>query len=183
MKLEPTLHAALFVTAIFSGSALLAAPMTSTDYSAVKSRIEAEYKDSKIACDKFTDNAKDVCREEAKAKEKVARAELEYNRSGKPKDATKLATTKADAAYDVAKERCDDRSGNDKDVCVKVAKTVHAKALVDAKMDKKVGEARRDAAEDKRDAEYKLAKEKCESLAGDNKASCLATAKANYGKT
>ena len=183
MKIESTLHAALFAVAMVSGSALLAAPMTRAEYGTVKSRIEAEYKDSKAACDKLTDNAKDVCREEAKAKEKVARAELEYNRSGTPKDAAKLATTRADTAWDVAKERCDERAGNDKQTCVVEAKTAHAKALADARLDQKVGAARRDAADDKREADYNLAKEKCEALAGANKASCLATAKSNYGKS
>jgi hypothetical protein len=183
MKIESTLHATLFVVAMVSGSALLAAPMTRAEYGTVKNRIEAEFKDSKAACNKFTDNVKDVCREEAKAKEKVARAELEYNRSGTPKDAAKLATVRADTAYDVARERCDDRSGSDKAACVGEAKTAHTKALADAKLAQKVGDARRDAADDKREADYNLAKEKCEALAGANKASCLATAKANYGKS
>lgn len=182
MTLRHTLHATLFMTALASGSTLQAAPMSGDEYSAAKNRISAEYKDQKASCDKLVDNARDVCREEAKGKERVARAELEYNRSGKPKDATKLAMTRADATYDVAKERCDDRSGNDKDVCVKEAKTVRTKAMADAKMNQKVGEIRKDAAEDKREAEYKLAKEKCDVLAGDNKSQCLASAKAGYGK-
>lgn len=182
MKFKPTIHAGIFVAALLSGSALFAAPMTRDDYSAAKKRIDLEYKDSKTACDALTANAKDMCREEAKGKEKIARAELEYNRSGKPKDATKVAMAKADAAYAVAKEKCDDRTGNDKDVCVKEAKTAHTAGVADATADKKVGEARRDAAEDKRDARYNLAKEKCDALSGDNKTACLATAKSRYGK-
>ncbi|MDQ6681059.1 MAG: hypothetical protein M3Y67_08875 [Pseudomonadota bacterium] len=183
MKSNHIVRAAMVAVALSSAATLFAAPVTTDEYRAAKSRIEAEYKDSKAACDALSENAKDVCREEAKGKQKVARAELEYNRSGKPDDATKLATTKADAAYAVAKEKCGDRSGNDKDVCVKEAKTAHTKALADAKADKKVGEARKDAAEDKRDADYNLAKEKCDGLAGDNKSSCLATARARYGKS
>ena len=182
MKHVSTLHAALFTAAMVIGSAVLAEPMTRAEYGTVKNRIEAEYKDSKAACDKFTDNAKDVCREEAKAKERVARAELEFNRSGTPKDAAKLATIRADTAYDVARERCDDRAGNDKQVCVGEAKAAHAKALADAKLEQKLGAARRDTADDKREADYNLAKEKCEALVGANKTSCLATAKANYDK-
>ena len=49
-------------------------------------------------------------------------------------------------------------------------------------MHKKVGEARKDAAEDKRDADYKLATEKCDSLAGDAKAACMSAAKAKFNK-
>jgi hypothetical protein len=90
---------------------------------------------------------------------------------------------KADAAYDVAKEKCDDRKGNDKDVCVKEAKAAHTQATADAKANKKVAEVRKDAADDKRDAAYNVAKEKCDGLSGDTKAQCLATAKARYGKS
>ena len=104
-------------------------------------------------------------------------------RTGDPKDSAKLAMAKADAAYEVAKEKCDDRSGNDKDVCVKEAKANHTKATADAKANKKVAEVRKDAAEDKRDASYNLAKEKCDALSGDSKSQCLATAKARHGKS
>ena len=157
--------------------------MTADEYRVTRDRIEAEYKDSKAACDRLTDNAKDVCREEAKGREKVARAELEFNRSGSPKDATRLAEAKADAAYAVAKEKCDGRAGNDRKLCLDEAKTARIKALADAKAEQKIGDARRDAAEDKRDADYNLAKEKCEALAGDNRATCLASARARYGKS
>ena len=49
-------------------------------------------------------------------------------------------------------------------------------------MAKQVGEARKDAAEDKRDADYKVAAEKCDALAGDPKTGCMNAAKAKYGK-
>jgi hypothetical protein len=78
---------------------------------------------------------------------------------------------------------CDDKGGNAKDVCVTEAKAAHTKALADAKLDKKVGEARKDASADKRDADYKVATEKCDSLAGDAKAACVSAAKAKFGKS
>ena len=39
-------------------------------------------------------------------------------------------------AYEVAKERCDDLKGNDKDACVKDAKAAEARAKADAKAHK-----------------------------------------------
>jgi hypothetical protein len=87
-----------------------------------------------------------------------------------------------ESTYAVAKERCDDLTGNPKDVCVKEAKAVEVKALADAKLGKEIGEARHDAAADKRDADYKVAIEKCDALAGDAKSSCVASAKTSYGK-
>lgn len=160
-----------------------AATMAKADYAAEKTRISAAYKTDKAACASFTANAKDICVEQAQAKEKVARAELEYAYTGKIKDQNKVLVTKAKADYSVAKEKCDDMKGNDKDVCVKEAKAVEVKALADAKMGKQIGEAKTDAAADKRNAEYKVTVEKCDTLTGDAKASCVTAAKAQFGKS
>ena len=45
-----------------------------------------------------------------------------------------------------------------------------------------MSEARKDAAEDKRDADYAVARERCDKFAGDAKKSCLDEAKVRYGK-
>jgi hypothetical protein len=112
----------------------------------------------------------------------VAHAELEYGYSGKATDRNKVLVTKAESAYAVAKEKCDDKAGNSKDVCVKEAKAVEVKALSDAKMGKEIGAAKKDAAADRADADYNVATEKCAALAGDAKDSCIAAAKAKYAK-
>jgi hypothetical protein len=44
---------------------------------------------------------------------------------------------KAEADYDVAKEKCDDQSGNAKDVCKKDAKAAFTSAKADAKSTRK----------------------------------------------
>jgi len=177
-----TLKASLIVAAMLVLPLAQAASMAKADYKAGKTRISADYKADKAACASFTDNAKDICLEEAKAKEKVARADLEYGYSGKSRDRNKVLVVKAESAYAVAKEKCDDKSGNDKDVCVKEAKAIEVKALADARMGKQIGEAKKDAAEDKRDANYDVAVQKCEAMSGDAKASCIAAAKARFGK-
>ena len=97
-------------------------------------------------------------------------------------DRNKVATAKADAAYAVAKEQCDDKAGNAKDTCVAEAKAAHTKALADVKLSKKVGEARQDAIEDKHEADYKVAVQKCDALAGDAKSTCISDAKTRYQK-
>ncbi|MEP7099713.1 MAG: hypothetical protein ABI781_04345 [Burkholderiales bacterium] len=174
--------AAIF-SAMFAAGGAFAATGNKTDYSAAKDRISAEYKADKAACDAFSGNKKDICVEQAKGKESVAKAEAEYNYTGKPADQNKIAVAKADGDFAVAKEMCDDKGGNDKDVCKTEAKSAHTKAIADAKMSKKVGEARKDAAEDKRDADYKVAAEKCDALAGDAKAACVSAAKAKFNKS
>ncbi|HZT55396.1 MAG TPA: hypothetical protein VFA35_04150 [Burkholderiaceae bacterium] len=172
----------LAIAALCVAGTAFGATGNKTDYNAAKDRIAAEYKADKAACDAFSGNKKDICVEQAKGKEKVAKAEAEYNYTGKPDDQNRIAVEKADAEYAVAKEMCDDKAGHDKDVCTTDAKSAHTKAIADAKMNKKVGEARKDAAEDKRDADYKAAVEKCDALAGDAKSACLGAAKARFGK-
>ena len=183
MKNTTRFQSTLLVAAILALSAGQAMAMTKADYKAGKTSISATYKADKAACASMTANARDVCIEEAKAKEKVAKAEHEYAYTNKPADMTKVATAKAQSTYAVAKEKCDDQAGNAKDVCVKEAKAIEVKALADAKMLKKVSEARTAATQDKRDANYKVAAEKCESMASEAKASCIASAKAKFGKT
>jgi hypothetical protein len=182
MKTSFNLKASIIVAALLSLSVAQAATISKDQYKADKTRISADYKADKAACAALSANAKDICVQEAKAKEAVARAELEYGYSGKATDQTKVLMAKAESAYAVAKEKCDDQAGNAKDVCVKEAKAVEVKALADAKLGKKIGEARKEASDDKMDANYKVAVEKCDALAGDAKTGCVAAAKAKFGK-
>ncbi len=159
----------------------------------VKSAQEA-YKAERDACNALSGNAKDICVETAKGKEAVAKADAEAAYKNTPKARESARVARADATYNVAKERCDDMVGNTKDVCVKEAKAMHVKGKADAKVDRvaadtskesaeKTAEARRDATVDKRDAEYKVAVEKCDALAGAPKDSCVRDAKMRFGKS
>jgi membrane protein involved in colicin uptake len=96
-------------------------------------RIEAEYKAAKEKCDTLQGNAKDICQKEAKGKEKIAKAELEAKAHPTAANQRKVQEAKADVAYDIAKERCEDKKGNDKDVCEKEAKATHERAKADIK--------------------------------------------------
>ncbi|WP_295960627.1 hypothetical protein [Rhodoferax sp.] len=175
--------ASVLVASMLVLSAAHAANLSKDDYEVGKTRISADYKTDKAACASLAGNGKDVCLEEAKAKGKVASAELKYAYSGKPADHISALEVKAETAYAVAKEKCDDKAGNDKSVCVKEAKAVEVKAKADARTSEKIGEAKKDAAEDKRDADYKVAAQKCDALAGNAKDSCIAAAKAQFGKS
>jgi hypothetical protein len=156
--------------------------MTKEQYDSNKKQISDTYKTDKKACDSQSGNAKDVCKKEAEAKEKNAKADLEFNYSGKQTDQEKATKVHAETAYDVAKEKCDDQKGNDKDVCVKTAKADKDKALADLKAGQKTAKAENAATKEKNDADYAVAKEKCDSLAGDAKSKCQSDAKAQYGK-
>ena len=92
----------------------------------------------------------------------------------------KAAIAHADADYTAAKEACKPRQGNDRDVCMKQANADHVKATADAKARLKSKDATAEAREDTMDAQYKVAKEKCNALSGDAKDSCIKDAKLKY---
>ncbi|MDP3204058.1 MAG: hypothetical protein Q8M80_08310 [Hydrogenophaga sp.] len=176
-------RAALFVSALLlAPMAVQAAPPTKAEYDAAKNTISANYKAAKDACDSLKANAKDICEEEAKAAEKNARAELEFRASGKPADGARVQIVKADGIYEVAKERCDDLSGNAKDVCNKEAKAAHVAAIAAAKSPNASAESRAEAKEDVNEARYKAAAEKCDTLTGDAKTACVQAAKTAHGQ-
>ena len=179
LSLRATCVAALV---LLSGAAQAAA-MNKTEYTAARSQADVTYKTESGSCSAMAGNAKDICKLEAKGHLSVAKAEAEYAYSGKPDDMRKVSKAKIDAAYDVERERCDDQSGNGKDVCVKTAKATRDKALADLKLGKTVAAARTDAADAKRDADYKVAAEKCDALSSDAKTACINAAKAQFGKS
>jgi hypothetical protein len=161
-------------------SAQAATSMTKATYDGAKDDIKATYKVAHDQCQPKSGNAKDICLEIVKGQEKVALAHLEYHYSGTEKDRLKLHEAQYEARYDVAKEKCDDLSGDAKDVCVREAKTARDKAKASKKLDEKVSEAFSDAEVSMRKADYKLAKEKCDAQSGDKKDICEASLKSRY---
>ena len=129
MKTTYTLLAAL-TAALFSSQAMA---LTKAEYDAGKDRIKAEHKANEDACKALAGNAKDVCEEEADGKEKMAKADLKAQYKPTPRNQEKARVARADAAYDVAKEKCDDLSGNAKSSCEKDARTAHDAALKTAR--------------------------------------------------
>ncbi len=159
-----------------------ASATTRAEYNAAKDRASADYKAAIAHCKSLAGNPKDVCEAEAKAAQKKSDAMAEADYKATPKAREDAAETAADADYDVAKQKCDAVTGNEKDVCVKEAKAAQTRARADAKASEKTTVARKDAADDKRDADYKVAMEKCDGFAGDAKSNCQKNAKATYGK-
>jgi hypothetical protein len=128
------LFAALFgMMAVAPGGAVLAltapAAGSKADYDATVKQADADYKAASAKCGGMKANAKDICKAEAKRDRDVAKANAEAMRDGTAQAQAKAHKVKADRDYDVAKEMCDDRKGNAKDVCVKEAKVAHEKAL------------------------------------------------------
>lgn len=107
--------------------------MTKEAYKSEKERIELEYKSDKAKCQSLSDNAKDICKVEAKGKEEVAEAELSAKYKPSKKSNYKAHIAKAKVDYKIAKEKSDDLTGSSKDVCQKEAKAAMTAAKTDAK--------------------------------------------------
>jgi hypothetical protein len=156
--------------------------MPKSVYKSAKAQIKAQYKVDREACNARVDNAKDVCVETAKWREKVALAHLEYQRTGETEDRVKWAEARAESRYEIAKEKCDDKSGNDKDVCNAEAKAAYEKRQAAIKANRDIEEAVDEAEEKTLAADFKVAKERCDARKGDAKDACVAMARARYGK-
>ena len=193
---------AMFVTAGlgFAGAGAaqmnspMTAPMSKANYTQAVKDADAQYKIDKDACSSLSGNAKDICVAEAKGKDSVAKADAEAAYKHTPKARETARVAHAQATYDVAIEKCDELAGNRKDVCVKEAKAELVKGKSNAKVDRvaadtsheaatKQAEARKDANADKREADYKVAIEKCDALAGAAKDACVSNAKVQFGKS
>lgn len=166
----------------YTGAAFAASDKAEAAYKAAKESADALYKVEREKCNSLSGNPKDVCVDEAKLVEARAKAEAKATYKNTSSERVKARITIAGAEYDLAKTKCGSQIGNEKDVCVKQAKAAHVTAKADAKADKKVTEARTDARDDKSDANYKVALEKCDALAGAAKDTCVAAAKKQYGK-
>jgi hypothetical protein len=107
------------------GAALIGLPFgamaADPTYKAAKSQAEAVYDKEIEHCDTLSGNDKDVCVKAAKAKrtDSEADAKAQHKASDARKDANE---DKLEADYKVAKERCDNFSGSEKDACVERAK-------------------------------------------------------------
>ncbi len=204
MKLNTLNCIALAMGLTFGASAFAADTMTKAEVKDAKAKIEADYKAALVPCDSLSGNPKKICTVEAKGNKKAALAALDAKNDPTPKNQQQASDAKAAAAYDLAHQKCQEQTGNAKDVCIKEAKAAEVAAKADAKAlmkstdanqdanktitkaankaGEKVSEARSDAATDKTDAQYKVEKEKCDALAGAAKDNCMAQAKTRFGK-
>jgi osmotically-inducible protein OsmY len=134
-----TLIATLLATA--AGASFAAAPTAALNhdpqtYRNLTQKAESEYRTAAAKCDARSGNDKDICMAEARLvrTRNEADALSKYNNTAAGR--ARARTNLADAEYDLAKAKCDAKSGADKDSCMDNAKSVHTAALADAKADR-----------------------------------------------
>lgn len=122
---------AVAIALVFNAGAI-AQSMSKGEYNTRKNRIAAEYQSARMSCDSLSGNARDVCRAEAKGKQRVEMAELNVDYKPGPTTHYYLSIAKANADYAVAREMCDDQVGIDKKICLKKAKAEQTRAKAEA---------------------------------------------------
>lgn len=132
-----TLIGALLVSATALGiSAAVDSPrtlMSPSDFSASKRGIEAQAQTALAACRDLEGQAKDLCKAEARAEERVRKADLDAQYRGTVAAAADARVVRAKARYDVAKVKCSDQRGDEKVSCLRNARSDKDKALAEAK--------------------------------------------------
>ena len=95
----------------FGASAFAADTMTKAELKDAKTKIEADYKAALVPCDSLAGNPKKICTVEAKGNKKTALANLDASNEPSIKHQQKASDAKAEAAYDLAHQKCQEQSG------------------------------------------------------------------------
>ena len=136
--LAATLAGAVLVSlTAFGISAAVDSPrslMSPADYSASKRAIESNAHGAMSKCRDLEGAARDICKAEVRADERVRKAELEAQYRGTVAAAADVRVQKAKADYDVAKARCADQHSEDKVSCMRSARAERARAVEAAKL-------------------------------------------------
>jgi hyperosmotically inducible protein len=172
--MKTTFLATLLATAVSASFA--AAPTAALNhdpatYNNVTKKAAADYKVATAKCTSMTGNARTVCTEEAKAARAHAEVDAVAQYNNTPAGRVKARTAVADADFSLAKAKCGDMTGADKDACVANATSVHTAAVADAKADRAV--AANGATTTTGDATKAAAIDKCAQVAGQPKTGCL----------
>lgn len=157
-------------------------PGNKEQYAQVRADAENVFKAAREQCNALAGVHKDICVAQAKAQRVRADEDATAQYKNTLDAYTRARMRIASANYDLDRARCGALAGNDKDVCLGQAKATRIAAEADARADKKAIEARTDAREEKRTAQYKVALEKCDAFAGAAKDNCVSAAKSAYGE-
>lgn len=168
-------------------------PLGEAAYQAARERIETQQKADRQACRGLRGNARDVCRVEARGRAQAARAELQAQYQPGPHTEQAAKDARADAEYDVARERCDD-AGNRaaRKQCRQAAAAAREAAVRQAKVEKvhRINALEADAQdpelpegtpEEVARQRYAAAKARCV-MSGTERDSCLAEARRRFNQ-
>ena len=161
--------------------------MDRAGFNAAKVQASADYKAQYKHCKTLDANARNVCMKEAQGRKKIALADLQARLAPSNNADYQATVVRADVAYAVNQEKCNERPGQARKVCKKDAKALHVRALetqmanTPAARDAAVAAARKKAAVERRALDYEVARERCKAVADDARPQCLEDARRVYG--
>jgi len=129
----PFLSKAALALASLCAAATVAA-MSDEEIRAETDRIAAQYASAMAHCQTLQGNDRDICTEDAKGSQRVARAERDAKLLGDADHNYQVRVARADADYRVAKERCNEMRGDAIGICKADAAAAYRKAQQDAQI-------------------------------------------------
>ena len=164
--------------------------ISKAEYKTQRGRIQDRYASNKDRCATLDGHARDLCKVQARAEYDIARAELRARYEPSPSHQEKAELAKAEAAYRIAHEKCGDLDGSAKKICEEDARANWTAARAEARANRVAAEkgpnvaqtldARAKARETATQARYDAQRERCQTLPGDSKATCMADAKKHF---
>src|SRR5262245_29882834 len=117
------LHAYSLLCGVGAGIAMAGACAEGAPYAMELDRIESDYKVARERCETGDGQSRNVCVAEARAGRRIAQADLTARSSGTPKSQYDARVARAEAEFEVAKERCGDHAGHQRELCIHDART------------------------------------------------------------
>ena len=140
-------------------------------HNAAVARADEDYMLALRNCDQFSGDAKSLCRTEAKVGKSKTIAASKAENLGTAAALTQAEYEQANADYALELERCNTYGGDAKVACVAKSRAAHDSTTAEIK-----------AKADKEEAEWKVASNQCAELAGTYRSTCMAEARAKYGR-
>jgi hypothetical protein len=111
-------------------------------YVAQMDRADAEYRAARERCDDLAGNPRRVCVAEARAARRIAHSEIALQQKDTPKSRYDARVARAEAGFEVAKERCGELAGHAREMCIAEARADEARAKNAARLDRQDSETR-----------------------------------------
>ncbi len=161
----------LIAATLFSLNACTTDSLGNKKYTAAVARAHEDRMLALRECEKFSGDAKSMCRTEANIARTKTVASAKAENLGTAEALIQAERDNVDADWSLAKEKCNTYGGDTKAECV-----AKARAARDASF------AEIDTNADKLQAQWKSAVTNCMELAGTYRSTCLAEARAKYGR-
>lgn len=126
----------LFSAAAFGISSHVDSPptlMSRADYAAARQVIESETRQAVGRCRAIDGAARDLCKAQARAEERVKKADLAARYFGTVAAAEEAKIARVRAEYDLARARCATVAGAERGGCLSAARSEKARAIAEAR--------------------------------------------------